>query len=82
MGIEWGKRKLSVSHDEENSGTGFTLYFPPLIFSFWTKKHSVDFVEEAIYTEDLDVQEELELLRGIDPDSGIPYLPWSDGSYD
>ncbi len=55
MGIEWGKRKLFISHDEENSKAGFTLYFPPLIFSVWTKKHSIDFVEEPIYTEELDV---------------------------
>jgi hypothetical protein len=77
MGIEWGKRKFFISNDEVNSGFGFTIMSHPFTFSLWSKKHAIDFVEELIYT-DLDVREELELLRGIDPDSGIPYLPWRD----
>ncbi len=78
MGIEWGNRKLFISNDEENSGFGFTIMSRPFTFSLWSKKHAIDFVEEPIYVEELDVHEELELLRGIDPDSGIPYLPWRD----
>ena len=77
MGIEWGKRKLFISNHEKNSGFGFQIMSHPFTFSLWSKKHAIDFVEEPIYT-DLDVREELELLRGIDPDSGIPYLPWKD----